>query len=343
MKFSLFAHMERIDEQVSDAALYAQLVALAQQADQGGLHALWTGEHHAMSFTIAPNPFLTLIDLANKTQHLRLGTGTVIAPFWHPIKLAGEAAYADVITEGRIDLGIARGAYSFEYERVMPGLDAWQAGQRMRELVPAVQKLWQGDYTHEGEFYQFPKTSTTPKPLQAGGPPIWVAARDPNSHEFAIANGCNVQVTPLWLGVEEVESLMQKYRDATAKFAREDSKVMLLHHTYVAKDAAEADWAAEQLSKYYCYFGSWFKNERNTHQGMLAELSDDEMAAMTMYSPENMRKNAVIGTADEVVERLQHYKALGYDEFSMWIDSLMPFEAKQASLRRLIDDVIPRV
>ena len=76
----------------------------------------------------------------------------------------------DIITEGRLELCIARGAYSFEYERLVPGLDAWTAGQRMRELIPAVQKLWEGDYTHDGEFWKFPKTTSTPKPLQRPHP-----------------------------------------------------------------------------------------------------------------------------------------------------------------------------
>ncbi len=141
MKFSLFLHMERLDESQSYQQLHGEFIELAKIADQGGMHAIWTGEHHGMDFTIAPNPFLNLIDLSHHTKNVRLGTGTVIAPFWHPIKLAGEAAMTDIITNGRLDLGIARGAYNFEYERLMPVMDAMEAGGRMRELVPAVQQL----------------------------------------------------------------------------------------------------------------------------------------------------------------------------------------------------------
>ncbi|VEA72500.1 Limonene 1,2-monooxygenase [Serratia rubidaea] len=120
------------------------MMELCEIADRGGVHTIWTGEHHGMNFTIAPNPFINLVDIAHRTQHARLGTGTVIAPFHHPVRLAGEAAMTDLITNGRLELGIARGAYSYEYERLMPGLTAWDAGQRMRELIPAVKKLWQG-------------------------------------------------------------------------------------------------------------------------------------------------------------------------------------------------------
>ncbi len=214
MRFSLFLHMERIDESQSYQQLYNDFIELAKMADQGGMHAIWTGEHHGMDFTIAPNPFLNLVDLAHHTKNVRLGTGTIIAPFWHPIKLAGEAAMTDILTKGRLDLGIARGAYSFEYERLMPGMDAMEAGGRMRELVPAVQQLWKGDYAHDGKYSQFPATTSAPKPIQEGGVPMWIAARDPHSHNFAVENGCNVQVTPLWMGMEEIETLMHRFKDA---------------------------------------------------------------------------------------------------------------------------------
>lgn len=342
MKFSLFAHMERISPDQDQKQLYAEFVELCKIADDGGMHAVWTGEHHGMNFTIAPNPFLNLIDLARLTRNVRLGTGTIVAPFWHPIRLAGEAAMTDIITDGRLDLGVARGAYSFEYERLMPGMDAWEAGQRMREVIPAVQALWKGDYEHDGEFTKFPKTTSAPQPLQDGGPPIWIAARDPNSHEFAVANNCNVQVTPLWNGDGEVEDLMSKFNAACEKFSQVPRpKIMLLRHTYVAEDAADVKQAAIELNRFYCYFGAWFMNKRPISQGLIAPLSDEDITAHPFYTPENMERDLVIGTADTVIERLRKCEALGYDEYSFWIDSSMPFERKKASLERFIQDVMP--
>ena len=253
MRFSLFVHMERVSSDQDQKELYDQFVELAKMADEGGMHAVWTGEHHGMDFTISPNPFLNLIDLARQTKNVRLGTGTVIAPFWHPIRLAGEAAMTDMIVDGRLDLGIARGAYSYEYERMMPGMDAWEAGLRMRELVPAIKGLWKGDYAQEGQFHSFPATTSSPKPVQKDGPPIWIAARDPNSHEFAVSNGCHVQVTPLWQGEAEIIKLMDTFNAACEKFpdARRPN-IMLLNHTYIASDAADAQQAAEEINRFYC-------------------------------------------------------------------------------------------
>lgn len=342
MKFSLFVHMERLAPGPSHGELFDQLTELVQLAERGGFEAAWVGEHHGMEFTIAPNPFINLAYLAAKTERIRLGTGTVIAPFWHPIKLAGEAALTDVASRGRLDIGIARGAYSFEYERLLPGLDAWGAGQRLRELIPAVQRLWQGDYAHQGEFWSFPTTTCVPRPVQEPHPPIWVAARDPNSHEFAVTNGCNVQVTPLASGDGEVASLMDRFNTACAAHPeRPRPQIMLLMHSFVCASEAEVAETARELSRFYCTFGAWFKNERPINQGFLEPLSEAEMAAMPQYAPELMRRNLVIGEPEDVIARLKGYEALGYDQYSLWIDSGLSFERKKRSLQLFIDKVMP--
>lgn len=341
MDFSLFAHMERTRPDQDQRVLRSDLIALAKMADEGGMRAIWTGEHHGMDFTIAPNPFISLVDLSYHTKNLRLGTGTVIAPFWHPIALAGEAAAADLITDGRIELGIARGAYSYEYERLRPGMDAWDAGQRMRETAPLLRQLWAGDCAHDGHYYQFPATTSAPKPVQPDGPPIWIAARDANSHAFGVDNGFNIQVTPLWQGMAEIESLMTKFNDACAAYSGPRPKIMLLHHTYVGSDADDVAVAAKELSEFYCYFGAWFQNKRPVSQGLIATLTEDEIAANTMMSPENMLRDLTIGTKQDVIDQIKRYEDLGYDEYSFWIDSGMSSERKRASLARFIDDVMP--
>lgn len=341
MDFSLFAHMERLDASQPYDQLYEDFVALCQMADAGGMRAIWTGEHHGMEFTIAPNPFTTIADLAHRTKHVKLGTGTVIAPFWHPVKLAGEAAMTDLITGGRLELGVARGAYSYEYERIMPGMDAWEAGLRMRETTPLLRQLWEGNCTHQGQYYNFPSTSSAPKPLQDGGPPIWIAARDPNSHEFAVQNGFNVQVTPLWQGLDEIETLMSRYQNACSQYQGHTPKIMLLHHTYVAGDDDDANVAAAELSRFYNYFGAWFQNKKPVSQGLIEAISHDEIKNNTMMAADKLRQDLTIGTTQEVIDKVKRYEDLGFDEYSFWIDSGMSYERKRLSLERFINDVMP--
>jgi alkanesulfonate monooxygenase SsuD/methylene tetrahydromethanopterin reductase-like flavin-dependent oxidoreductase (luciferase family) len=157
-----------------------------------------------------------------------------------------------------------------------------------------------------------------------------------------VANGCNVQVTPLHLAHDEVVSLMDRFSAACAAHPEVPRpKIMILQHGFVAKDAADADLAAEELNAFYCYFGAWFLNKRPIRQGLIEPLTPEEIAAHPLYTPKVMRENLLIGTAPEVIERLRRIEALGYDEFSLWIDSGMSFQRKRDSLMRFIDDVMP--
>lgn len=342
MKFSLFVHMERLGPEQTHQELYREFIDLCVMADAGGFDAIWTGEHHGMDFTIAPNPFISIADLARRTRNVRLGTGTVVAPFWHPIKLAGEAAMTDIISNGRLDIGIARGAYNFEYQRLAGGMDAMTAGSHLREMVPTLKKLWAGDCEVDGKHWKFPATTSSPKPIQQPHPPIWVAARDPMSHDFAVMNGCHVQVTPLHQGDDEVSVLIGRFNDACKAHPEiPRPKIMLLMHGFVGADAADCRQAAVDLRRFYCYFMAWFRNERPIHQALIQQLSEDDMAAFPQYNAEDMLRNTVTGTPAEVIERLKKYEAMGYDEFSLWIDSGMSTERKIQSLRRFIDHVIP--
>lgn len=85
MKFSLFIHMERVDPAEDQRQLYEEMIALCEIADRGGMHAIWSGEHHAMNFTIAPNPFLTLVDLGaaheERAAGHRDGDGAAVASY----------------------------------------------------------------------------------------------------------------------------------------------------------------------------------------------------------------------------------------------------------------------
>ena len=341
MKFSLFAHIERYDDSVSHKQLLDELTEFTLMAEAGGMETIWIGEHHGMEYTVAPNPFINLAYLAAKTTTIRLGTGNVIAPFWHPIRLAGEAALCDLISNGRVDLGIARGAYMFEYERLMPGLDAMEAGLRMRELVPAVQQLLKGNYTHNGEYWKFPETTAVPRAIQ-NPIPIWIAARDPHTHDFAVASGCNVQVTPLANGDEEVKNLMDKFNTACEAHPEVPRpKLMLLMHTYVAKTEEELMKGAAGLQKFFLYFGKWFKAEAPIKDGFIEPITQAEVDAQPNLAPEIMRKNCLVGTPEEVIARIKSYEEMGYTQFSIWLDSAMSYEQKRDSLKLFIDEVMP--
>lgn len=116
---------------------------------------------------------------------------------------------------------------------------------------------------------------------------------------------------------------------------------MLLMHGFVGADRADCERAAEDLRRFYCYFAAWFKNELPISQALIQTLTAADMDAMPQYNATDMLKNTVTGTPDEVIARLKAFEAMGYDEFSLWIDSGMTSARKKQSLQRFIDNVIP--
>jgi len=344
MRFSLFVHMERWDDSVAHEQLFADLTELALLAEQGGFATIWIGEHHSMEYTVSPSPMPQLAYLAAKTTTIRLGAGTIIAPFWNPIRVAGECALLDVISGGRMEVGLARGAYQFEFDRLAGGMPGQHGGQHLRELVPAVRELWQGDYEHNGEIWQFPTSTSVPRPVQQPTPPMWIAARDPDTHDFAVATGCNVMVTPLMKDDAEVVDLMRKFETAVGNHPEVSRpEIMVLRHTFVHEESDPEGWrlGAEAINRYYRTFDAWFGNKTTPRDGFLDPSPIEKFAGRPEFEAEALHESAMIGTPAEVIKRLREYEALGVDEFSFWSDNSLTHDQKKKSLQLFIDEVMP--
>ena len=105
MKFQLAINMERIGPHVDMNDVARHTLEMVQMADDGGFNIVWAAEHHALEMTIAPNPFQILTWWAMHTNNIRLGSAVAVAPYWHPINLAGEAAMVDLLSDGRLVVG----------------------------------------------------------------------------------------------------------------------------------------------------------------------------------------------------------------------------------------------
>ena len=122
MKFQLAINMERVAPDVDMGNVQRHTLEMVQMADEGGFEIAWAAEHHALEMTIAPDPFQILAWWAAHTSRIRLGPAVVVAPYWHPIKLAGAAALLDLYSGGRLEFGIGSGAYQREFDRMHAGL-----------------------------------------------------------------------------------------------------------------------------------------------------------------------------------------------------------------------------
>ncbi|MFF7313858.1 LLM class flavin-dependent oxidoreductase [Streptomyces sp. NPDC008137] len=201
-----------------------------------------------------------------------------------------------------------------------------------------------GDYAHDGEIWRFPTSTSVPKPVQRPHPPVWIAARDPASHDFAVAQGCNVTVTPLMKGDEEVVALKATFDTAAAghpEVLRPD--LMVLRHTHVHSPDEPDGWrpAAEAINRFYRTFDAWFGQRDHS-----AERVPAAQPGVEVRGPAGVPAGVTAQDRDDrhpgrVVERLRAYEELGVDEYSFWIDTGLPHEEKRKSLELFIKEVMP--
>src|ERR1700730_11856414 len=145
VKFSIAVNMERSAPDQDVRKVVQQMLELVRLAESGGFEIAWSAEHHAIELMAGQNPFTILMHWAARTSRIRLGTAVVVAPYWHPIRVAGEAALFDVFSDGRLELGLGRGAFQYEFDRMAGGMDQREGGEDLRELLPVVRRLWAGD------------------------------------------------------------------------------------------------------------------------------------------------------------------------------------------------------
>ncbi|PTM96130.1 LLM class flavin-dependent oxidoreductase [Mycoplana dimorpha] len=342
MKFAIVLNLDRFSEETPITVVWERLLEMLTIAEDGGFEMAFTAEHHTIETTIAPNPFQVLAHWAAHTKRIRLGTGVVSASYWHPIRLAGEAALCDIITGGRLELGIGRGSYQYEFDRMRPGIDQREGVAFMKELMPAVRALWRGDYAHSGEYWQFPTTTSVPKPLQSPEPPIWVAARDPGTFDWAVASGMNIMSTPLHAPHKEVEALMERFETTVARHPHVPRpKMMMLRRTSVYESAADWEVPITALTNYGRYFENLLKNVGTVRNGFPEPVDYSVVANKSDYAPESLLKNMMFGTPDEVIRKLRAYEALGIDYFLYGASFGQDYETMKRSLQLFTRHVMP--
>jgi alkanesulfonate monooxygenase SsuD/methylene tetrahydromethanopterin reductase-like flavin-dependent oxidoreductase (luciferase family) len=341
MKFHLAINMERIDDTLDMKEVARHTLEMVQMADQGGFRIAWAAEHHALEMTIAPNPFSILTWWAEHTNDIRLGTAVIAAPYWHPIKAAGEAAFVDLISGGRLEFGIGSGAYQREFDRMRPGLKQTDAWRYMQEMLPVIRALWQGDYAHEGEHWSFPASTSVPKPVQAEVP-VWVAARAPITYDYAVKHGCNIQSWPLTRDMAEAELYMARMVEALANNPAAKRPVMAMMRHTALYDRKE-DWmvpvraAQRQLSQ----FENLFKNMGDVENGFPKSIPFDQLGNRAEYDPDMLSRNLMFGTPDEVIAKLKLYEAIGVDEFIYYASLGLGLKEQKRSMELFCRHVIP--
>lgn len=340
MKFHLAINLERMDAGTDIIAVRDHTLAMVQMADRAGFEIAWAAEHHALEMTIAPNPFQILTWWADHTDNIRLGCGVANSSYWHPINLAGEAAMVDLLSGGRLELGLGSGAYQREFDRMRPGLAQKDSHQYMQEMLPLVRELWKGDVEHNGTHWQFPKSTSCPKPLQ-DKVPVWVAARSPTTFDHAVENQCNVMSWPLTMPMSEAEKYRAQLDDAIRKAGGWNGRFAVMRHTAIYASEADRSQAISAIRNVLGKFGNLMMKKGEVNNGFPDNIALDELEGNVRVEPHMLEENLMFGAPDAVIAKLNAYQDLGVDAFIYYASMGLDMDVQKRSMQLFIDHVMP--
>jgi alkanesulfonate monooxygenase SsuD/methylene tetrahydromethanopterin reductase-like flavin-dependent oxidoreductase (luciferase family) len=280
--------------------LCAETLDLVQLAEQLGYHSAWFSEHHFTDEGYLPSLPAALAAAAARTTRLRLGTGILLAPLAHPLRLAEEAAFLDQLSGGRIDLGLAPGYRPSEFEIL--GVPHRQRGTRTDEAIEVMQAAWQAaqagePVTHHGRHYSFTGVPVTPPPHQAGGPPLWVGGSSNAAARRAGRYGCHFMPDS-----GAPPAVYQEYSAALTAHGRDPAgyRVQTNRVIYVCDDP-EQGW--DEVKEHYLYVF-------NTYRRWFAEAGDFAALGPGLDSADQLSRDLhLVGTPDMVLSRLRELEA----------------------------------
>jgi alkanesulfonate monooxygenase SsuD/methylene tetrahydromethanopterin reductase-like flavin-dependent oxidoreductase (luciferase family) len=159
-----------------DSRLYAQTLEQIVFAEQLGFESIWLSEHHFVDDGYCPSLLTVAAHVAARTTRARIGTSVLLLPFHDPLRVAEDAATVDILSGGRLDLGIGLGYRAEEFE--VFGFPRRQRPSRFEENLAILRKAWGNEpFTHGGRYRRIETPiRVTPQPMQQPHPPIWCAA-----------------------------------------------------------------------------------------------------------------------------------------------------------------------
>jgi probable F420-dependent oxidoreductase len=162
--------------------IYADLLRLAELAEEVGFDSIWFAEHHGAADGYNPSLLPMMAAVAARTELLEIGTGVILAPFHNPVRLAEDAAVVDLISKGRVTIGLGLGWAEHEYR--MFGVDKKGRGKRLEEIVDILRLAWtQERFGFHGQFYDLEDAGVEPKPARPI--PIFLGGNDRRALERA--------------------------------------------------------------------------------------------------------------------------------------------------------------
>lgn len=262
--------MARKDITFGVALNMESVVDMAREAENLGYDRVSIGEH--VMEGRPPRPTLlgipALAAAGGATRRIRLLTGIVLIPLYHPIMLAKLASTLDIVSGGRLDFGIGLGGQRdtrVEFEAL--GIPVEERGRRANESLRLIKRLWtEENVTFEGRFYRCQDVTLLPHPVQKPHPPIWVAGREEAAMRRAARYGDGWY--PFLYTVRRLQSSIEKVR----QFAAQEGRDLSGFHWGVLQPIAIAQDKADALRMAVASVGRRYATERMSAEDVAQAL-----------------------------------------------------------------------
>ena len=323
----------------SSEEIYARGVELAQAAESLGFRSAWLAEHHFSTYGYLSRPVQLATYIAAKTTRLRIGTAVIVVPLHHPLVVAEEIATLDVVSGGRLDVGLGRGYQQYEFHRF--GLELDPARARWDECIDIIFKALEGrPFTYEGKHFKLPETSIFPHPVQKPHPPVWITAQSPYAVEAAVRRGFNVLTGGFGVPVSQLADYGKLFNKVVADVKpKQAPRISVQRPVYVTDNAADVRDAVEHARWNMRVTLSLRHNRERVEKGVAIPVPvPNEPAESELL--ENM---FVIGTPDVCIRQIKRLQAeVGISHFNcnFWFGDLDQKRVLK-SMERFAREVMP--
>lgn len=347
MKFGML-HLFEAPRGREDKELVDEQLAIMQAAEEYGFDSVWPAEHHFTEYGFCASPSLTLAAIARTTRKVRLCTGVVVLPFYNPVRVAEDYAMLDLLSDGRVELGVGRGYQPVEFDGF--GVDQTRSAEMFDEAVEIIQRAWTEErFSFKGDHYQFEDVMVRPKPLQKPRPPMWMAALSESTFPKAGRMGMNLLCSPVFGGsLARSKELIGSYREALAagEHGENGKEIGALTMVYVGETVEKArEEFAEAVLWYFHHFGKYVAPRLGQPAIKGYEMYTDirDMAGVVEWEMLLEAGAVICGDADFVCEKIDEVKREhGIGHFLMWTRlGGLQTELVMAHMERMRDHVMP--
>ncbi|BBP00842.1 LLM class flavin-dependent oxidoreductase [Sulfuriferula nivalis] len=346
MQLDLFYEISQPPQiQRTEAQAFEQSMQEITLADSLGFGTAWLVEHHFMrSYSHSSKPDLVLAALSQRTQNIRLGLGVTPLPYHHPIHVAERAATLDILSNGRLELGIGRGFSPQEYRAF--GADMAHSRTMTAESLDIIKLAFaRQPVTYHGQHYQLDALDILPYPVQTPHPPIWSAAVSPDTFLWAAQAQLGMLAGPFkpWLMVkQDIKHYLEAWQNPQPARTGMTVGVLCLPDGKKAKALAKEAfvWFYQQLfATTLPVLEKLYPSYEHFHDlGKFRNLLKLGIN-LTMLETFGM---AVVGTPEECIDKLQKYREAGVTNLLCAVGAgAVPTEIVQESMHCLAQDVMP--